>query len=104
LTNMFPLWVAVLSLPLLAEWPSLDVWPAMLIGLVGIVLIQQPQFGGGQMAIAAAILSSFTSAIALIGLHHLREIDPRAIVAHFSAVALACCIGSLFMFPTTRPL
>jgi drug/metabolite transporter (DMT)-like permease len=104
LTNMFPLWVAVLSLPLLGEWPSFDVWPAMLIGILGIVLIQQPQFGGGHLAIAAAILSSFTSAIALIGLHHLREIDPRAIVAHFSAVALACCIASLFAFPTTRPV
>src|SRR3954465_5810275 len=79
LTNMFPLWVAVLSLPLLGEWPSADVWPALLIGIVGVVLIQQPQFGGeslatgvigsGQIAVAAALVCSFTSAIALIGLH-----------------------------------
>jgi drug/metabolite transporter (DMT)-like permease len=100
LTNMFPLWVAVLSLPLLGEWPSFDVWPAVLLGLVGVVLIQQPQFGGGHMAVAAAIVSSFTSAVALIGLHQVRELDPRAVVAHFSAVALACCIGALFVFPT----
>ncbi len=105
LTNMFPLWVAVLSLPLLGEWPSLDVWPAVLIGVAGIVLIQQTQidvnqFSAGQWAVAAAILSSFTSAIAMIGLHHVREIDPRAVVAHFSAVALACCVLSLFVFPT----
>ena len=31
LTNMFPLWVAVLSLPLLGEWPSFDVWPAVAV-------------------------------------------------------------------------
>jgi drug/metabolite transporter (DMT)-like permease len=107
LTNMFPLWVAVLSLPLLGEWPSLEVWPAVLIGLAGIVLIQQPQidvnqFSAGQWAIAAAILSSFTSAIAMIGLHHVREIDPRAVVAHFSAVALAGCVLSLWVFPTSH--
>lgn len=102
LTNMFPLWVAVLSLPLLGEWPSADVWPALLIGIVGVVLIQQPQFGGGQIAVAAAIVSSFTSAVALIGLHQVRELDPRAVVVHFSGVALACCIAALFVFPTTH--
>jgi drug/metabolite transporter (DMT)-like permease len=104
LTNMFPLWVAVLSLPLLGEWPSADVWPAVLVGIVGVVLIQQPQFGGGQMAVAAALISSFTSAIALIGLHKVRELDPRAVVAHFSAVALAGCIAALCFFPRTRAL
>jgi drug/metabolite transporter (DMT)-like permease len=107
LTNMFPLWVAVLSLPLLGEWPSVDIWPAVLIGLLGVVLIQQPQvdsatLSGRNIAVAAAIVSSFTSAVALIGLHQVREIDPRAVVAHFSAVALACCVLSLFVFPTSH--
>jgi drug/metabolite transporter (DMT)-like permease len=104
LTNMFPLWVAVLSLPLLGEWPSLDVWPAVAVGLLGIVLIQQTPLGGEFGAVIAAMISSFTSAIALITLHKVREIDPRAIVAHFSAVALACCIVMLFAFERTRPL
>ena len=104
LFNMFPLWVAVLSWPLLGESPPLDVWPAVIIGLIGIALMQQPEFGGAQIAIAAAIFCSFTSAIALIGLHQLKEIDPRAIVAHFSAVALACCIAALFLFPRSKPL
>jgi len=104
LTNMFPLWVAVLSLPLLGEWPSVDVWPAVLIGIVGVVLIQQPQFGGDKLAVAAALVSAFTSAIAMIGLHQVREIDPRAVVAHFSGVAFLTCIGALFVFPRTREL
>jgi len=104
LTNMFPLWVVLLSLPLLGEWPSVDVLPAVLTGLLGVVLMQQPEFSGGRIAIAAALTSSFTSAIALIGLHKVRELDPRAVVAHFSGVALACCIGALFVFPRTQPL
>jgi drug/metabolite transporter (DMT)-like permease len=104
LTNMFPLWVAVLSLPLLGEWPTADVWPAVVIGLVGVVLIQQTPTGGEYGAVIAALISSFSSAIALIGLHQVREIDPRAIVAHFSAVALVCCVGMLFALERTRPL
>ena len=36
----------------------------------------------------------------MIGLHQVREIDPRAVVAHFSGVALLCCVLSLFVFPT----
>jgi drug/metabolite transporter (DMT)-like permease len=110
LTNMFPLWVAVLSLPMLGEWPSLDVWPAVLMGILGIVVIQSAdggqffggQVGGGQIAVAAALICSFTSAVALIGLHQVREIDPRAVVAHFSGVALACCVAALFVFPTSH--
>ena len=76
----------------------------VVVGLVGIALMQRPELGGAQIAVAAALVCSFTSAIALIGLHQLKEIDPRAIVAHFSAVALAGCIVALFVFPRTRPL
>jgi drug/metabolite transporter (DMT)-like permease len=104
LTNMFPLWVTVLSLPLLGQYPPRDVWPAVIVGILGVALIQQQPLAGTYVAIAAALLSSFTSAIALIGLHRLREIDPRAVVAHFSAVALAGCVVALFVFPRTGPL
>lgn len=99
LTNMFPLWVAILSLPLLGQWPHLDVWPAAALGLAGVALIQQPQFGGGYAAIAAALFSSLASAVALIGLHRVRDLDPRAVVAHFSAVALASTTAALVLFP-----
>jgi drug/metabolite transporter (DMT)-like permease len=103
LTNMFPLWVALLSWPLLGESPSFDVWPAVLVGLVGIVLIQQPgaagNSGGTSWAVATALLSSLTSAVALIGLHQIKELDPRSIVAHFSGVALVFTVGALFLLP-----
>jgi drug/metabolite transporter (DMT)-like permease len=102
LFNMFPLWVALLSWPMLGESPPLDVWPAVAIGLVGIVLMQPPHFGGEHAAAAAALFCSFTSAIALIGLHQVKEIDPRAIVTHFSAVALAGSVIALVVLP--RPI
>jgi drug/metabolite transporter (DMT)-like permease len=37
--------------------------------------------------------------VALIGLHQVRDLDPRAVVAHFSAVALASTAAALFLFP-----
>src|SRR5690606_30110014 len=93
LTNMFPLWVAVLSWPMLRESPPGEVWIAMLVGIFGVAVMQQPLSGGTtgglSLAVIMAMLASFTSALAMIGLHRLKQIDPRAIVVHFSAVSLA---------------
>jgi drug/metabolite transporter (DMT)-like permease len=99
LTNMFPVWVAVLSWPLLRIAPQRDVWLAVACGLIGVALIQQPHFASGQHAWIIALLASFSSAIAMIGLHQLHHIDARAVVVHFSAVSLLFCIASWFLFP-----
>ena len=118
LTNMFPLWVAVLSWPLLGEHAPLEVWPAVGVGILGVLLIQlsvreqqppeasQAMLQQATLAMSAALLSAFTSAIALIGLHRLKELDPRAIVAHFSGVALLFSLGAMFFAPrdVTPPL
>jgi drug/metabolite transporter (DMT)-like permease len=98
LTNMFPLWVAVLSWPLLHEWPAPSVWLAVLSGVAGVVLIQQPHFAEGNFAVLLALASSFFTAVAMIGLHRLQELDVRAIVVHFSAVGLLFCLGSFVLF------
>ena len=39
------------------------------------------------MAALVALLSSVSSAVALLGLHRLRHLDARAVVAHFAGVA-----------------
>ena len=102
LTNMYPLWVAVLSWPLLGELPSLEVWVAIVLCIAGMCLMQPPQALEAKLAFAAALLSSFTSGIALIGLHKLKAIDPRAIVTHFSGVALCLSLVACFVFPQQR--
>lgn len=98
-TNMYPLWVAVLSWPLLREFPSLEVWVAILLSIAGLCLMEPPQAVEGKLAFAAALLSAFTSGIALIGLHKLKQLDPRAIVTHFSGVAMLLSIAACFVFP-----
>ena len=98
-TNMYPLWVAVLSWPLLREFPSLEVWVAILLSIAGLCLMEPPQAVEGKLAFAAALLSAFTSGIALIGLHKLKQLDPRAIVTHFSGVAMLLSLAACFVFP-----
>ncbi len=98
LTNMFPLWVALLSWPLLGEPPPGHVWLSVVSGAVGVVLIQQPHLARGNFAVLVAFGGSFFTAVAMLGLHRLREVQPRAIVVHFSAIALCFCVASWFLF------
>jgi drug/metabolite transporter (DMT)-like permease len=99
LTNTFPIWVAVLSWPLLGEPPAPGVWLAVAAGMGGVVLIQQPHLAAGHLAITwLALGSSVCTAFAMIGLHRLQGIDARAIVVHFSGVALLFCVACFFLF------
>src|SRR5262249_34874550 len=90
--NMFPIWVALLSWPMLGEVPSGRVWLSVASGTCGVVLIQQPHFAEGNFATLVALAASFFTAVAMMGLHRLKGIDPPAIVAHFSAVSVLFCI------------
>ena len=121
LTNMYPLWVAVLSWPLMGELPSTDTWIAAVVGVIGVAVLS---FGttppvsslgmaasevagtsswSATIAILAAIVSAMTSAIALIGLHKLHAIDSRAVVTHFSFVSTMGCVGAIVVVAFTQP-
>jgi drug/metabolite transporter (DMT)-like permease len=101
LTNTFPIWVAVLSWPLLRERPSSAVWLAACCGVLGVVLMQQPHGSGkdgAALAVSLALTAAFSSAVAMLGLHRLKGLHPWGIVVHFSGVAtvvvLAACFAS----------
>jgi drug/metabolite transporter (DMT)-like permease len=97
LTNTFPIWVAILSWPMLRVRPSLSVWLAAAFGVVGVGLIQSPHFEAGPKATSAVALSltaALTSAIAMLGLHRLKRIHPWAVVTHYSGVATVFVLGA----------
>ena len=98
LTNMFPIWVALLSWPVLKERPTAGVWLSVASGLIGVVLIQQPHFAQGNFATLVALASSLSTAVAMLGLHRLYYLETEAIVVHFSAVAVLFCVASFFLF------
>ena len=98
LTNTFPVWVAVLSWPVLGVLPSGRVWLAVLGGVSGVYLIQKPHGAGDDFAIALALLAAGATSVAMIGLHKLRGVNPNAVVVHFSAVATAGSLSALLFF------
>jgi drug/metabolite transporter (DMT)-like permease len=98
LTQIFPVWVALLSWPLLGERPGLGVWLAVLSGAAGVTLIQQPHFAEGNFASLVALASSVFTAVAMLGLHKLQGIDHRAVVVHFSAVSSLFCLATFGLF------
>jgi drug/metabolite transporter (DMT)-like permease len=104
LSNTFPLWVAVLAWPLYGEAPGTRTVVAILVGVAGVALTQQPQLKAGNLGVFAALAAAWFSAVAMLGLNRLRDIDPRAVVVHFSAVATVFCGAAFLLTPRTEPL
>lgn len=104
LSNTFPLWVALLSWPLYGEAPGGKMVLAILIGIAGVVLVEQPHLEAGKLGVFAALASAVFTAVAMLGLNRLRDIDPRAVVVHFSLVATLFCFGAFLIVPRAEPL
>jgi drug/metabolite transporter (DMT)-like permease len=97
LTNTLPIWVALLSWPLLRLRPTLSVWVAAVCGVCGVALIQAPHFNADIKATSAVVLSltaALTSAVAMLGLHRLKGLDPWAVVVHYSGVSTLFVLAS----------
>jgi len=99
LTNMFPLWIAVLSWPMLGRLPGWSAWIGIVCGLLGVVVMQQPYLAEGNAGTLAAVTGSVTSAVALLGLHRLRTVAPNAVVVHFSGVSVTMLLILLLVSP-----
>ena len=111
LSSMYPIWVAVLGWPLLGQLPSRDTWIALAVSTLGMWLVYSAALIGGhlnvahanylpQYAIPAGAIAGLLSGIALIGLHKVKEIDSRAVVAHFSAVSTLIAFSIWLLLPT----
>lgn len=97
LMSMYPLWIVVFSALWLRRMPSVFEVGGMVSGLIGVFLIQRPHLGGHALAVGVAVASSLTTAVALMGLHRLRHVDTRAVVAHFAGVASLIAGGWLLV-------
>jgi drug/metabolite transporter (DMT)-like permease len=100
LTHLFPVWLALLSWPVLGQKPTWSTWLAIAVGMSGVFLVQQPHLERGNLATLVAVFSSFCSSVAMLGLHQLKGISPRAVVMHFSAVSLVFCAVAWGLAPT----
>ena len=73
---------------------------AILIGVIGVVLVEQPHIESGNLGVVLALLAAAFTAVAMLGLHSLSNLDPRAIVVHFSAVATVFCLSAFLIGPS----
>ena len=87
LTCTYPIWIVLMSWWTLRRAPSMADLLAVLCGMAGVVLVEQPKLGQDRLAALVALVSSVSTAVAMMGLHRLRDIDARAVVAHFAGVA-----------------
>lgn len=111
LSSMYPIWVAVLGWPLLGQFPSRDTWIALAVSTLGMWLVYYAAILGGNqnhahanylphLAVPAGALGGIFSGIALIGLHKVKNVDSRAVVAHFSAVSTLIAFLIWTILPT----
>jgi drug/metabolite transporter (DMT)-like permease len=97
LSNAYPLWISLGTAVFERQWPTRGEILSVLSGLAGVVLIQRPLLAGDHFAVLASLLGSVSTAVALVGLHRLRSVDPRAIMAHFAGVAVLTALGGLLI-------
>ncbi len=104
LSNTFPIWIALLSWPMFGEPPPGHVGLAIITAVGGVVLILDPDFDKINWAAYFALISSVFTAFAMIGLHRLQNLDSRAVVVHFSAVAALFCLTTLAVTAPAIPI
>ncbi len=103
ISNIFPIWVALLSWPMLGRLPSGAVWVSILCSVAGVALIQGGQIQSGSYEALIVVGVSLFTAIAMIGLNQLKNLDPRAVVVHFSGTALAVSLLCAYFLPWETP-
>lgn len=104
ITNIFPIWVALLSWPMLGRFPSGSVWLSIVLSIVGVAIIQGAELQSGNYAALIVVAVSMFSAVAMMGLNQLKHLDPRAVVVHFSATALVFSLLSFLFFEMPAPV
>lgn len=104
LFNTFPVWVTLLAWPVLGMRPTTGVCLALLSAILGVALIEKPYTGDVRIESLAALVASLCTAIVMLGLHHLRNLNSLAIVVHFSGVATFVCVSYTILTASTMPL
>ena len=98
LTNTVPIWVALISWPMLGIRPGLGTIIVVPIAVLGVAVMHRTELHGLPMAAWSALIAAFFTALAMLGLNRLKMVSSIAIVVHFSFVATLFCTASYFLF------
>ena len=104
ITNTYPVWLAMISWPMIGEKPGWQVWISAILGVTGVAMVKQPWEGEGLSLDWVPLLTSFiaawATAFAMIGLNQLKHLDTRSVVVHFSGVACTFSAVALLFLPS----
>jgi drug/metabolite transporter (DMT)-like permease len=103
LTNSYPIWIILMSWAAFGQRPMTRDLVAVTCGVAGVAMIERPQVDGDVVAALIALLSALFAGVALLGLHRVKGVDPRAIVAHFAGVASMATATVLIGRSATSP-
>lgn len=97
-----PIFVTVLSVPLLSERVGLHRWSAVVVGFLGVLLVAQPGVGVFDPAAIFAILGTIQYALMIIVTRRLGQIDPTVCTMAHSTIlyVLACGLALPFVWIT----
>jgi len=98
ITETRPIWVALLAGFVLGETPGRSIWFSIFLGIVGVILIENPHIAQKNYAALIALLASILGSIVMICLRKLRDLDPKVIVTQFSGTATLVGIILLLFF------
>jgi drug/metabolite transporter (DMT)-like permease len=102
LTNLVPIWMALIIAFYGNQSVPRSVLVSILCGIAGVYFIQQPHFDQGNFAVIVGILQALFAAIAVYNLHRVKNVHPTIIVAHFTGVA--SIITFIVMIPSLPQL
>ncbi len=102
LANTYPIWIVLATAVIVGRSPRAVDLIGVACGIVGVILMQRPELTGDSFAVGIALLGAVATCFAMLGLHKLKDVDPRAVVAHFSGVATL--ITSAFMLAQGRAI
>lgn len=103
-----PLFMTVLSVPLLRERVGFRRWTAVLIGFVGVVVILRPTGAGLEFGSLLALLSAFLYALTLITSRQLSGTESSHTILFYYSVAVLVATGAampwMWITPTWNDL
>ena len=98
LTNTTPIWVAILSWPMLGIRPGWETIVSVPIAVLGVAVMHRTEIHGLPLAAWSALVAAFFTALAMLGLNQLKNVASVAIVVHFSFVSTLFCTAAYFLF------
>ncbi len=104
--NTFPIWVALLSWPLYGHLPGRNMLIAILDGIAGVALVEQPHLWNRAISVwCLPLAAAGLTAVAMPRIALARRPGPSSnCAAHFSSVATVFCLTAFVIGPCDHPI